>query len=211
MQSKSKSLNKDWLTSFALHGLVAVGALMIFRNHDRTPRRSVDVEVLEVPKAAPKVVQITQPKKEKALPVQHQVFGASRKSITSEQGEAVKMGNTLAKAPDQEVLKPGDRDSLPVPSEEYLVTKMPSLKNEVRIPYPPDAKKKGIEGAVVMDLLIDSSGFVREVKLIEGPNDSLNAAAVSATRDFQFTPALIQDKPVAVRIRYAYRFVLEHG
>ena len=190
---------------------MAFGVLIILRNHDRPPRRSVDVEVIEAPKAAPKVVQINQVKKEKALPVQHQVFGVSRKSMTSAQGEAVKMGNTLAKAPDQEVLKPSDRDSLPVPSEEYLVTKMPSLKTEVRIPYPPDAKKKGIEGAVVMDILIDSSGKVREVKLIEGPDESLNSAAVSATRNFQFTPALIQDKPVAVRIRYAYRFVLEHG
>ena len=211
MQSKSKNLNRDWLTSLALHGLVAAGALLIFRNHDRIPRRAVEVEVIEVSKAAPKTVEITHVKKEKALPVQHQVFGVSRKSITSEQGEALKVGNTVAKAPDQEVLRPGDPDLLPVPSEEYLVTQMPSLKTEVRIPYPPDAKKKGIEGAVVMDLLIDSSGTVRDVKLIEGPAESLNSAAVSATRHFQFTPAMIQDKPVAVRIRYAYRFILEHG
>jgi TonB family protein len=60
-----------------------------------------------------------------------------------------------------------------------------------------------------MNLLIDESGKVRDVSLIEGPQTDLNAAAMAAAKGFQFTPALIQKKPVAVRIRYTYRFVLE--
>jgi outer membrane biosynthesis protein TonB len=47
------------------------------------------------------------------------------------------------------------------------------------------------------------------VSLIEGPNAELNAAAMAAAKGFQFSPALIRNKPVVVRIRYTYRFVLE--
>lgn len=123
--------------------------------------------------------------------------------------EEVKAGNTLAKTPDQEKLRPEDADSLPVPTEEYLVTEMPKLAQEVRVAYPPDARQKGIEGPVVMDLLIDATGRVRDAKLLQGPDESLNQAALVAVRGFVFKPAMVQDKAVAVRIRYAYRFVLE--
>jgi protein TonB len=86
---------------------------------------------------------------------------------------------------------------------------MPELKSEFRIPYPPEAKQKGIQGAVVMDILIDAQGTVRDAKLIEGPGSGLNEAALEAVKKFKFSPAFMQDKPVAVKIRYAYRFILE--
>lgn len=62
---------------------------------------------------------------------------------------------------------------------------------------------------MIMNLLIDDSGKVREASLIEGPDAELNAAAMAAAKGFRFSPAMIQKQPVAVRIRYIYRFVLE--
>lgn len=142
-------------------------------------------------------------------PKKRAVFGLSRKAITSEQGEEVKAGNTTAKAPDQEKLRPGDEDALPIPADEYLVTQMPVLKLEVRVPYPEEAKKRGVQGAVTLDLLIDGSGTVREVQLVQGPGFGLNEAAITAARQFRFEPARMDNQTVAVRIRYVYRFVLE--
>src|SRR5262249_5547017 len=144
-----------------------------------------------------------EPKKPRA------VYGASRKSVTSEEGIDVKAGNTVAKAPDEEKLRPEDADSLPIPTDEYLVTQMPQLASEVRVPYPEEARKRGVQGAVVMDILIDAAGKVREATLVSGPASGLDEAALSAVRGFQFKPARMQDQAVAVRIRYAYRFVLE--
>jgi TonB family protein len=210
LQSKSRNLNTDWFASAGLHGAIAGLVALLLVWHPQLPSRSVDIDVIEAPRVSPQAVQITKPITKKIEPIQHQVFGASRKSITAIDGVAVKAGNTVAKAPDNEVLKPSDADSLPIPSDEYLISKMPELRQEVRIPYPPDAKAKGIQGAVVMDLLIDKTGKVREVVLVNGPDPSLSEAAVKATKNFEFSPALIQDKPVAVRIRYAYRFILEH-
>ncbi len=213
MQSRSKnnnalSLDDPWIVSSALHGilLIMVIAMLFAGRHQKTSE--VDIQILEAPKLAQQPVRAVEPKV-RQKPLGREVFGISPKAATSEQGEEVKAGNTVAKAPDQEILKPGDPDALPVPSEEYLVTSMPELQSEVRVPYPPEARKRGIQGAVIMNLLIDDSGKVRDVALIEGPHPELNAAAMAAAKGFRFSAALIQKKPVAVRIRYVYRFVLE--
>jgi protein TonB len=136
------------------------------------------------------------------------VFGLNKDTLQSSKPGAVeiKSGNTIAKEIDQEKMNP--EDALPLATEEYLVTQMPKLKSEVRIPYPPEAKAKNIEGVVVMDVLIDETGKVRKATLIEGPGFGLNEAAMKAIYDFVFSPAVIDKKTVAVRIRYAYRFIL---
>lgn len=203
------SITDPWVISSTLHGFLAVAVLFMLFHSQRVKTSEVEIVVIESPKVAQTPIQITAPRVEPKQVPAHEVFGISPKAVTSEQGEAVKAGNTVAKAPDQEILKPGDADALPIPSEEYLVTNMPEIKSEVRIPYPPESKKKGIQGAVVMDLLIDDIGKVREVTVVEAPNQELSKAAMSAAKGFEFSPAHIQKKAVAVRIRYTYRFVLE--
>jgi TonB family protein len=95
-----------------------------------------------------------------------------------------------------------------IPVAEYKVTQMPRLLNEVRVPYPENARKSRIEGTVLLDFIVDSEGTVRSIEAIEGPSDDLKSAAIQAARGFKFEPALVHDKPVTVKIRYAYRFVL---
>lgn len=155
-------------------------------------------------------VQAPTPARAKLLSPVRQVFGVNREALTDDSGEvAVKPGNTLAKTPDSLALKPDDPSSLPIPTEEYLVTRMPELLSEVRVPYPIEAKQKHVQGPVVFDLLLDATGQVRESQLITGPGFGLNEAALQAIRKFRFKPALVEDKAVAIRFRYTYRFVLE--
>jgi protein TonB len=201
-----RSLN-HWFLSASVHGLVILlfGCLFISRFHAKRP--DVDITILDAPKPLPQAVTISRPKPVEE-PKVHQVFGMSRNANTAEDGLQVKQGNTLAKAPDNEKLNPNDATALPVPTEDYLVTQMPELDKEIVIPYPPEVKKRGIQGVVTMDLLIDSGGSVRKVELVDGPDPELSAAAVTAAAGFKFKPARIQDKPVAVRIRYAYKFVI---
>lgn len=103
----------------------------------------------------------------------------------------------------------GGGDGLPVAADELLVTEMPALQSEVRTPYPEEARSRGIQGAVKMDLLIDENGVVRDVRLLEGPGYGLNEAALAAVRAFRFSPAKVVEKSVAVRVRYSYRFILD--
>ena len=215
-----------WVLSSGLHGILVAAVVIVFIASHHPVSREIDIQIIEKPEIAEQPVPLIKPMVRPVIPPRldvpleipkvrherapvHEVFGISPKALSSDEGVPVKAGNTVAKAPDQEVLKPGDPETLPVPAEEYLVTNMPELKSEVRIPYPAECKRKGIQGAVVMDLLIDTIGKVRDATLIEGTDPELNTAALSAARRFQFIPALIKNQPVAVRIRYTYRFVLE--
>ncbi len=138
------------------------------------------------------------------------VFGINKKSLTAESTDAadVKVGNTVAKENDNLIMDPSDADSLPIPTDEYLVKSMPVVVKEFRAQYPPEAKQKEIEGAVILELLIDSTGKVRDINLIKGMGYGMDEAAINALKQFEFRPAVGPDGPVAVRIRYTYRFSL---
>ena len=145
----------------------------------------------------------------------NEVFGLSRKALTGSADGAVevKAGNTILKENDNKVLSKDDPDSvpadIPVPTEEYLVSEMPKVLSEFRAPYPKEAKENNIEGAVVLDLIIDQNGKVRWAKLVSGPGYGLNEVALDSIYKFKFKPARIDTQSVAVKIRYAIRFVLE--
>ena len=94
-------------------------------------------------------------------------------------------------------------------AEEYEVRELPLLLNEVKIPYPDAAKKSGVQGAVVFNLTISSKGEVMQIDEVSSPSLVLSEAATRAVKKFKFRPAKIADIPVAIKIRYTYRFVLQ--
>lgn len=200
------------LTFLAVAILTQLQVLTFFRTE------KVPIEVLVQPKTAPAnlninpVKPVTEKPKEES-PAQKKVFGVSRKAITTstttENTAQIKQGNTVAKENDNLTLDKNNADSIPIPTDDYLVTSQPVLLKDVKIVYPEEAKKAGIEGPVVMNLLIDKDGRVRDVKLIKGPGYGLNEAAQKAVLEFVFRPAKVKDESVAVMIRYTYRFVLE--
>lgn len=200
-------ISNPWVLSTSLHAFFVLLVMSVLVVRWLPHLESTEIVILETPKISQQAVELAKPQP-KIIPKSRQIYGVSRKSITSDVGLETKQGNTIAKTPDQEKLKDTDADSIPIPSEDYLVTQMPQLEQEVFVPYPPGAKERGVSGVVTMDLLIDSRGKVRKVDLVDGPDPELNKAAVQAAGDFKFKPALIQDKPVAVKIRYAYRFVI---
>lgn len=191
-----------------------MGALALALVFGKGGKEKIEFEVIERPVEAPQVNLTQPPPPQKEEPPEsvpaRKVFGVARNSHSEEKSDVgVKAGNTLAAAPDNEILKDTDATSLPIPTDEYLVSKMPSVASEVHIPYPAEAKVKKIEGKVVMELLIDATGSVRQAKLISGPGFGLNEAALSAIRNFRFRPAEVDGKAVAVRIPYTYNFVLK--
>ena len=163
--------------------------------HSTTPE-NLKISVIEKPLAvaapAQPVLRATTQPKPKPKTTVRPVFGLSRQSITSPNGIEVKAGNTVAKTPDDLKLRPEDEGAVPEPVDEFLVSQMPVLANEYRIPYPPEAKKKGVQGSVVMDIIVDEKGVVRDAKLVSGPGEGLNEAALEAVKKFKFSPALAQ-------------------
>lgn len=81
------------------------------------------------------------------------------------------------------------------------------LRERVNPTYPQLAQSHGISGDVILDATVAQNGSVRYVKIISGPG-SLADAAVRAVRQWRFSPALLNGKPVEVHQRITIAFKL---
>jgi len=168
----------------------------------------VEIQPVKITSTKPQLIPThvaTHPTKKVALPAQ----GISRNSTVEtndKNAPTAKIGNTLNKAPDN--LPPSD-EGLPAPAEDYEISVWPQLQNDARVPYPTEAKRKGVEGIVIMDLYIAEDGKVRKATLVKGPGFGLNEAALTAVQKFIFSPAVVSGKPRPVVIRYSYNFVIQ--
>jgi protein TonB len=136
------------------------------------------------------------------------VFGTTMESTsTAGTGPALPVGNT----PRPEV---GSGSAAPVkhveaPVQAFEATKMPLPQGHCYGKYNDDALKAGIEGTVVLDLVVGDDGRVRDIKVVQGLGHGLDEAALTALRACQFSPGEKDGKPVAVRIRgFKITFVL---
>jgi TonB family protein len=77
-------------------------------------------------------------------------------------------------------------------------------------PYPLEARREGIEGAVVLQVFINRQGNVYKTRVIKDPGGGLGEVARAAMLKEKWTPPLDkQGKPVSTVIVYSYRFVLD--
>jgi TonB family protein len=77
-------------------------------------------------------------------------------------------------------------------------TEMPKLARMVHPVYPPDAKAAGIEGSVVLQVVITAEGSPVSLKVISSPADNLSQAAMDAVRGWKWEPAKLNGAPVEV-------------
>ena len=82
-----------------------------------------------------------------------------------------------------------------------------SVLQRVNPIYPPQARTQGIGGDVILDATIAQDGSVPKVKVISGP-PSLADAATRAVRQWRFSPAVLNGKPVEVEQRITIVFKL---
>lgn len=105
------------------------------------------------------------------------------------------------------------QDTAPRPRREWrpLVHKMEEMLPARRISgkdseYTPAARRAGIQGVVILDLLIDEKGRVEGVEVVEGLPFGLTKQATKAVRDWLFEPARRGNVPIAstYRVRMAF-------
>ncbi|RKH06989.1 TonB family protein [Corallococcus sp. CA053C] len=82
----------------------------------------------------------------------------------------------------------------------------PALVQDAPAPYPLLLVGQGVAGTVKLELLVDEAGDVDTATLVEGVHPLLNEAALHAAPSLRFSPALMEGKPVAVRLFFEYRF-----
>ncbi len=76
--------------------------------------------------------------------------------------------------------------------------------------YPPAAKKKGVQGYVVLSVLVDETGAIQDVRLIESsPPEIFDQSAMEGIRRWRFKPAQYQGKPVKVWVQQKIVFRLD--
>lgn len=82
-----------------------------------------------------------------------------------------------------------------------------TLVQRVNPTYPPQARSHGIDGDVVLDVTIGDDGSVHKVAVVSGPGILTNAA-VTAVRQWRFSPALLNGKPLEIQKRVTIAFKL---
>jgi protein TonB len=81
------------------------------------------------------------------------------------------------------------------------------LIRRVEPEYPELAKRARVSGIVLLQVTIDETGSVTDVKIIRG-HPLLNQAAVDAVRQWKYSPTLLNDEPVPVIATVTVNFVL---
>ena len=75
--------------------------------------------------------------------------------------------------------------------------------------YPEQALREGIQGTVRLAIVINEEGFVYELSAIEGNNPILEAAAIDAVKQWQYSPTLLNGEPVAAKATVTVVFNLK--
>ncbi len=72
--------------------------------------------------------------------------------------------------------------------------------------YPPDAAAAGLQGDVILKVLVTERGDVGTVEVLTSAGVLLDAAAIEAVKQWQFTPATRDGVAMASHIRVPFRF-----
>ena len=98
----------------------------------------------------------------------------------------------------------------PLPSSRPAVggqLQPPQLISSIPPVYPAHARVQRVQGAVVLDALVDETGKVVETTVIAGP-PLLRSAATEALRYWTYQPARLNGEPIQVHIKVNVRFSL---
>jgi TonB family protein len=75
--------------------------------------------------------------------------------------------------------------------------------------YPDSLKSSKIGGVVTMEALIGTDGTVRDVRVMNSPHPDLEAAAIDAVRQWQFSSTLLDCAPIEVRMKVTTNFIVQ--
>jgi protein TonB len=84
----------------------------------------------------------------------------------------------------------------------------PELLKEVRPDYTEEARRRGLAGDVVLEIVVRSDGSVGSVRVVKGLGAGLDQRAADAVRQWRFSPARRFGTPVDVMVEVAVEFRL---
>ena len=143
-------------------------------------------------------------------------FGVSLTGGVDGTGIALPVGNSArgSARPAEASSKAAPKRLLPVAAAANLLDPCedPPAKPKPRsVPQPAGteaARAAGVEGKVRVQLTVDVTGHVVDVKLLEGLGYGLDEAALAAARQAEFEPAVRCGKPTRATFNISMRFTL---
>jgi periplasmic protein TonB len=84
----------------------------------------------------------------------------------------------------------------------------PRLLREVRADYTDEARRAGITGEVLLEIVVRRDGSVGDVRVLRGLNVGLDQRAIQAVRQWRFSPARLKGTPVDVVVEVSVEFRL---
>lgn len=185
---------------FVMVGLVVMNGLESSKNNKKE-RTSTSFDLSKMQKKKPKkqVVKRT-PKKRKPKKV-------APPSLTSSlTGSSFGLGQFefLADGANGLLGDPGD-----VVMTEDTVDEIPRASYRPPLKYPDYARKRGLGGYVLLNLLVDKTGAVQDVRLLNSePAGVFDQVAMESVREWNFDPATYKGSPVKVWVKQRIAFNL---
>jgi protein TonB len=84
----------------------------------------------------------------------------------------------------------------------------PTLQREVKPEYSEEARRRSVEGDVVLEIVVRRDGSVGDVRILRGLGHGLDERAVQAVKQWRFGPARRFGTPVDVLVEVAVEFKL---
>lgn len=103
--------------------------------------------------------------------------------------------------------RPADRPAAPVTRAPVSTTPVDVLFKPIPA-YTDDARARGIQGDVVLEVEFSAAGALRVVRVVRGLGYGLDELAVQAARQIRFKPALENGRPVDVKANVVIVFRL---
>ncbi|MBI1804798.1 MAG: TonB family protein [Ignavibacteria bacterium] len=127
---------------------------------------------------------------------------ATQKELSEVQAPTVSTGEGTGVAVQQDINIDED------PPDFVPVEKLPVPVKQVQPSYPEIARRASVEGTVWVKILVDKEGKAKKAVIMKSDAEIFNEPALEAARQWVFTPALMNNGPVAVWAAVPFRFKL---
>lgn len=100
------------------------------------------------------------------------------------------------------------RESAAPKSDAAKPDQPPVIKKQVAVKYPREMLQTKMDGVVEVGFIIDVKGNVSDAWVLKSPDPLFSTAAITAVKQWKFTPGMKDGKPVATNMSVALTFHL---
>ena len=164
-------------------------------NTEAAPQVSVSVPVARPTVGVPVPVPDAEVSPEQTIPTQQELSAAPSPVVgDAGSGVSVEQDINIEEDPSLDAFIPVEKEPIPV--------------KVISPEYPEIAKRAGVEGTVYVKVLVDKEGKPKKAVILKSDAEIFNDPAIAAAMQFVFTPAIMNNGPVAVWAAIPFRFKL---